>query len=487
MAIARRDDACQPRSGLSSCRVTIPPSPFPLHPMTSTRALTLLASLLTFLSIPLSACAGPREDIEETLTAAVTQIQTHYVDAVEAHTVIGAGLNGLSPLAQPGDETPQNIQHQATPAHGIRALSDTLMGLPEDQRDAALKATLDGMLAGLDGHSRLVAPIEFKPPPASIGLELKMVQGRLTIVRALPGGPAEQAGLRGNDVILGVDGKQTEGLPLAEAVSLLRGEVGTRVSLQVLRPGETDPRSMDLTRALLPAPPSVLWELEGDVAVIRIAAFNSRTATDFSAALKAAEKQADAPLHGLVLDLRGNAGGLLDVAEQVGSLLLPSGTVIGTLRGRSPQNARQLVARDGDVLPDVRMSVLVDGRTGAGAELVAGALQDYGRALLIGQRTAGAGTIQTVLPLPREQGGLLLTSARMLRATGAPIDETGVTPDLLQDADTGQLVIREDLAADFNKQLAWRIQAAAAQAEPGADVGRVVALAALGRTRTTSR
>lgn len=445
------------------------------------RVLALLAAL----TIPFTAWAGPREDIEDTLTAAVVQIQTHYVDAVSSRQVMLSGLHSLAPLVQPAAlQLAIRAQEKAkgvTPQ--VRVLADTLMRVPDSERDAALKTVLSGMMTGLNTYSRLVAPVEFKPPPASVGLELQMTQGRLTVVRALTGGPAEKAGLQGGDVIVAVDEARTEGMRLADAVALLRSDVGTPVVLQVQRIGEAAPLKMTLARAPLPAPPSVLWEREGDIAVIRIAAFNQRTAADFSAALNAAADQVSAPLQGLVLDLRGNAGGLLDVAEQVSGLLLPSGTVIGTLRGRSAQNARRLMAKGGEIALGLRMSVLVDGRTGAGAELVAGALQDHGRALLIGERSAGAGAVQTVLPLPREGGGLLLTSARMVRATGAGIEGDGVMPDLVYDAETGQFVVREDLAAGFDQALVSRVQAAVARAEATVDKVRIAAVAALGRAR----
>ena len=455
--------------------------------MMRNRVLALLVSL----TLSGVALAGPREDIEGKLTAAVVQIQAHYVDPIDARQIVISGLRGLAPLAQAAGGTRPDSLDQAISAQAkaagvtpqVRILTDELMRFSGKERDAAVNTALNAMLTGLDSHSRLVAPVEFKPPPASIGLELKMEQGRLTVVRALPGGPAEQAGLQPDDVIVSVDGKATAGMRLAEAVTLLRGELGTRTELRVQRPGEAAPLVMTPERAPVPAPPTLTWETQERVALIRITAFNTTTSADFRAALKAATDEAGAPIQGLVLDLRGNAGGLLDVAEHLGSLLLPPGTVIATLRGRSPLNERRLTARDGDILPGVQISVLVDGRTGAGAELVAGALQDHGRALLIGARTTGAGTIQTVLPLPRDEGGMLLTSARMLRPTGRPIEQAGVTPDLLYDAQTHVFAVREDLAAGFNKRIERRIQAAVARAEPGADLPRIAAVAALGNAR----
>ncbi|AUZ20197.1 hypothetical protein AL509_29870 [Achromobacter xylosoxidans] len=182
---------------------------------------------------------------------------------------------------------------------------------------------------------------------------------------------------------------------------------------------------------------------------------------------------------GLVLDLRGNAGGLLDAAEQVAGLALPEGSVIGSLRGRAPDNVRALRARDPLVPRGVPMVVLVDRRTAAGAEIVAAALQDHGRALLIGAKTLGAGTIQTVLPLPAGQGALIVTTHRVHRANGARLDGTGVAPDMRLDEAKRRITVRDDIAADFNGALAQRVRDAVAGAPAGADVALLAARAAL--------
>lgn len=177
--------------------------------------------------------------------------------------------------------------------------------------------------------------------------------------------------------------------------------------------------------------------------------------------------------------LRGNAGGLLDAAEQVAGLALPEGSVIGSLRGRAPDNVRALRARDPLVPRGVPMVVLVDGRTAAGAEIVAAALQDHGRALLIGAKTLGAGTIQTVLPLPAGQGALIVTTHRVHRASGARLDGTGVAPDMRLDEAKRRITVRDDIAADFNGALAQRVRDAVAGAPAGADVALLAARAAL--------
>ncbi|RYF49934.1 MAG: hypothetical protein EOO27_32645 [Comamonadaceae bacterium] len=232
-------------------------------------------------------------------------------------------------------------------------------------------------------------------------------------------------------------------------------------------------------RGPVQAPSLVRWERDGAVAVIRISGFDSRTGDQLRSAVKAATARAAAPLEGLVLDLRGNVGGLLDMAEQVAGLALPEGAVIGTLRGRTPDNVRALRARAPLLPNDVTLVVLVDNRSAAGAEIVAAALQDHGRALLIGAKTLGAGTIQTVMPLPAEQGALVITTARVHRANGVGLDALGVTPDMMLDEATRRVTVREDIAGGFNGALLQRVRDAVAHAPAGTEVALLAARIAL--------
>lgn len=188
---------------------------------------------------------------------------------------------------------------------------------------------------------------------------------------------------------------------------------------------------------------------------------------------------ADGTPREMALDLRGNAGGLLDAAELVAGMVLPEGSEIGSLRGRTPDNARTLRARAPLVQQGVPVVVLVDHRTGAGAEIVAAALQDHGRALLIGTATLGAGTIQTVRSLPGNQGALVITTARVHRADGARLDSVGVAPDMLLDKTGRRVTLRTDIAADFNSALAQKVRTAVASAPDGADTALLAALTAL--------
>ncbi|WYX25332.1 S41 family peptidase [Achromobacter xylosoxidans] len=334
------------------------------------------------------------------------------------------------------------------------------------------------MMTGLDPYSRVASRAELAPPPASVGLELSIRDGALTVVRPLPGGPGEQAGIQAGDILTRVDGRATAGLPLPEAVALLRGAPGTRPMLTLRRPGTAGAIMAQPVRGPVQAPPTVRWELDGAVAVIRNSAFDSRTGGQLRDAVDAAAtrcRAAGGPGAGPARQRRraarrGRGGRRPGAARRV--------------RDRQParprpDNVRALRARDPLVPRGVPMVVLVDGRTAAGAEIVAAALQDHGRALLIGAKTLGAGTIQTVLPLPAGQGALIVTTHRVHRASGARLDGTGVAPDMRLDEAKRRITVRDDIAADFNGALAQRVRDAVAGAPAGADVALLAARAAL--------
>lgn len=444
-------------------------------------------ALLVWLSLAMTAPASalPREQVQETLATALTQLVSQYVDPVDSRAMAIRGLRALEALPGQSNKT---LLEQAVVAEGradgitqqARILTDEILRFPDGaQREAAVNAALRGMMAGLDPYSRVATPAEIAPPPASVGLALSIKQGALTVARPLPGSPGERAGIRTDDIVVSVDGRPTAGLPLPEAVAMLRGAPGTRATLVIQRPGVAETLTIQPVRGPVQAPSSVRWEMNGQVALITISVFDSKTDGQLRSAFAAAGGRAGSPLAGVVLDLRGNAGGLLDVAEQVAGMLLREGSVIGSLRGRTPANTRTLRAKDSQLPHNVPMVVIVDHRTSAGAEIVAAALQDHGRALVIGEKTAGAGTIQTVLPLPSGAGALVLTGARVHRARGTPLESVGVTPELVLDADKRKMSLRADIAADFNTAMAQRIRAALAAAPADADADLLAALTAL--------
>lgn len=363
---------------------------------------------------------------------------------------------------------------QATPAAALeRQEIETTLAAAMTQVVNQYVDPLDAGALTVRGLRALGALPEAAAPSRQAGIEQAILAGRQAE------GITPQTRILAGEILTRVDGRATAGLPLPEAVALLRGAPGTRPMLTLRRPGTAGAIMAPPVRGPVQAPPTVRWELDGAVAVIRNSAFDSRTGGQLRDAVDAAATRAAAPLAGLVLDLRGNAGGLLDAAEQVAGLALPEGSVIGSLRGRAPDNVRALRARDPLVPRGVPMVVLVDRRTAAGAEIVAAALQDHGRALLIGAKTLGAGTIQTVLPLPSGQGALIVTTHRVHRANGARLDGTGVAPDMRLDEAKRRITVRDDIAADFNGALAQRVRDAVAGAPAGADVALLAARAAL--------
>ncbi|WP_241117599.1 S41 family peptidase, partial [Achromobacter xylosoxidans] len=243
------------------------------------------------------AAALERQEIETTLAAAMTQVVNQYVDPLDSGALTVRGLRALGALPEAAAPSRQAGIEQAIlagrQAEGItpqtRILAGEILRFGDGApREAALDAALRGMMTGLDPYSRVASRAELAPPPASVGLELSIRDGALTVVRPLPGGPGEQAGIQAGDILTRVDGRATAGLPLPEAVALLRGAPGTRPMLTLRRPGTAGAIMAQPVRGPVQAPPTVRWELDGAVAVIRNSAFDSRTGGQLRDAVDAA-------------------------------------------------------------------------------------------------------------------------------------------------------------------------------------------------------
>lgn len=339
--------------------------------------------------------------------------------------------------------------------------------------DELAAAALDGVLAKLDAHSALVDGVARRELEATldqefggVGLELVAAPEGIVVHSPVAGGPAWRAGVRAGDVILAIDGADTRRLTVRDAVSILRGDVGSAVVVDVRRPNgaggidgaeAADIRTLTLTRESVRTD-SVLgdrrrpdgtwdWLIEGEdgIAIVRITSFGDRTATELDAALEAIA--AVAGLRGLVVDLRGNPGGLLTAAVDVCDRFLDDGVIVATRR-RGAGNGMVVEPRratSGSVLAGVPMAVLIDGLTASAAEIVAACLQDHGRAVVVGSRSFGKGTVQSMLPLSDGRRLLKLTTAEYLRPSAAgvepPVTGTawGVSPDAGRAIDvTGQ-------------------------------------------------
>lgn len=293
--------------------------------------------------------------------------------------------------------------------------------------DGALK----GMLQGLDPHSTLLSTKEFQEMQEStngeffgVGVEITMENGQVLVVAPIEDTPGYRAGLRSGDIIVAVDGQYTMEMSLSEASSKMRGKRGTEVELLVLHKGEQRPVTMRIKREAIPVVSVKARELEPGYHWIRLTRFSGRTTQELLDALRDAKKNG---IKGIVLDLRNNPGGLLDQSVSVSDVFLKDGVIV-SIRGREEGNSRSYSAKSQADDVDVPMVVLVNAGTASAAEIVAGALRDQKRALILGERTFGKGSVQNIIPLP-DGTGLKLTVALYYTPSGKSIQAEGIVPD----------------------------------------------------------
>lgn len=307
-----------------------------------------------------------------------------------------------------------------------------------------IKGAIDGMLASLDPHSSYLDTRDFQNlrtqtdgAYGGLGLTVSLEDGAVKIITPTEDTPAFKAGLKAGDYITHLDGKLIYGGTLDEAVDQMRGRPGTAIKLTIVRPGRDKPFDVTLTREVITLKP-VKWEIKDRVGIININTFNKQTGEAVRAALMAIDKASAGgkPL-GYVVDLRSNPGGLLDQAIEVSDAFLERGEVVSQ-RGREKGDIERYYARPGDYAHGLPIVVLVDAGSASAAEIVAGALQDHRRGLVMGERTFGKGSVQTLLPLT-EETALRLTTARYYTPSGRSVQEGGIEPDIivpqLSDAD----------------------------------------------------
>jgi carboxyl-terminal processing protease len=314
---------------------------------------------------------------------------------------------------------------------------------------------LKGMLSGLDPHSDYLDEDEYQElisdsegEFAGIGIEINRDDNRLRIISPIDDTPAANAGLRAGDVIARIDGEPTDGMTLHDAVDKLRGAVGSAVTITIER-GNEKPFDVTLTRAIIRVV-SVKSKLEpGRIGYVRIASFGEHTETEFLAAINDMRQHAGGHLNGFVLDLRNDPGGLLDTAVRVAGDFLDGGVVV-TTRGRHQDDDETFgAAANGDKLPGVPVMVLINGASASASEIVAGALQDRRRATLLGTRSFGKGSVQTIIPLDG-QGALRLTTARYYTPSGRSIQGDGIIPDIVVLPAKDATNIRSEIVHEIN-------------------------------------
>jgi carboxyl-terminal processing protease len=322
----------------------------------------------------------------------------------------------------------------------------------EFETSDAIEAAINGMLASLDPHSSYLDPDDFKDMQTQtsgeyggLGIEVTAQDGFVKVVSPMDGTPASRAGIKSGDFLPAIDGKSIVGLPLNDAVKQMRGAVGSAINVTVVREN-VEPFDVSLTREVI-RPEVVKTKAIGDVGYLRITTFNEQTVKALDRGLEQVRKDVRGPLKGLVLDLRDNPGGLLEASIEVTSRFVNGGEVVST-RGRRETDQRRYNAVRAARFPEVPIVVLVNGGSASAAEIVAGALQDRKRAVIMGTTSFGKGSVQTVLPLGPGKGAMRLTTSRYYTPAGRSIQGAGIDPDFevapvrLSDKDIADLKTR---------------------------------------------
>lgn len=304
---------------------------------------------------------------------------------------------------------------------------------PVDDR-TLFENAIRGMLTSLDPHSAYLDKKDYEDLQTSttgefdgIGLDVGLEDGVVRVISPIDDTPAAKAGIKTGDYIIKIDGKSVQGMSLADAIAMMRGKAGTKLKLTVVRKGE-DPRELEVVRARIEVSSVKTRVLEGGIAAVRISQFQTHTGRDLRREIEKLKADDKRPVSGLVLDLRNNPGGVLDGAIAVSDIFLESGVIVST-RGREGGSEQKFTATPGELLPGVPLVILVNGGTASASEIVAGALQDNHRALVLGTTTFGKGSVQTVLPLTAGKG-IKLTTARYYTPSGRSIQAEGIKPDI---------------------------------------------------------
>ncbi len=297
-----------------------------------------------------------------------------------------------------------------------------------------LENAIRGMLSGLDPHSAYLNPEEYKELRigttgqfGGLGIEVGMENGFIKVIAPIDDTPAQRAGIKAGDLIIRLDDKPVKGMTLQEAVKIMRGKPGTAITLTIVREGEDKPLKITITRAIIKIKSVKSRILEPGYGYVRITSFQSRTGEQLHKAI--ADLKKEGALKGLILDLRNNPGGVLNAAVAVSDAFLDQGKIVYT-DGRIEEAKMEFKATPGDVIEGVPMVVLINAGSASASEIVAGALQDHRRAIIMGQKSFGKGSVQTILPLSNG-GAIKLTTARYYTPSGRSIQAEGIVPDIV--------------------------------------------------------
>lgn len=356
---------------------------------------------------------------------------------------LGLGL-GISLLAWPILGKKAVNEAQASPQELYKQLNlfgDVLERIRSDYVEAPddkklIESAINGMLSALDPHSSYLDPKSFKDMQVStrgefggLGIEVTMEEGLVKVVAPIDETPAARAGVRAGDLITHLDDEQVQGLTLAQAVERMRGPVNTTIKLKIKREGVNEPVEIKIVRDIIRIRAVRSREEGGDIGYIRIVQFNEKAFDGLKTAIEQTKKAIPQDkLKGYVIDLRNNPGGLLDQAISISDAFLERGEIVST-RGREKNEAQRVNAKAGDLTNGKPLIVLINGGSASASEIVAGALQDHKRATVIGSRSFGKGSVQTIIPLG-QNGAVKLTTARYYTPSGRSIQAKGIEPDI---------------------------------------------------------
>jgi len=327
------------------------------------------------------------------------------------------------------------------PLNEIRIFTEIFSKIKSDyveniEDSTLLKNAIRGMLQGLDPHSAYLDKDAYKELQegtsgefGGLGIEVGYEDGFVKVISPIDDTPAKRAGIKAGDLIIRLDGKSVKGISLMEAVKMMRGKPGSEIELTILRGGEEKPFNVTIVRDIITVKNIKAETIESAFGYIRISNFQIHTVDDLSKALTKLESENNNMLKGLVLDLRNNPGGLLNAAVGVSDLFLDKGLIVYT-EGRVKGSKLKFNAKPSEMFKDIPIIVLVNGGSASASEIVAGALQDHRRAIIMGERTFGKGSVQTILPM-NDETALKLTTARYYTPSGRSIQASGIEPDMI--------------------------------------------------------
>lgn len=362
-----------------------------------------------------------------------------YLTTLCTGAILGAGLSLVAPaIAKKSQPDLSDL-----PAEELQTLAEVygrIKSIYVDDVDSKelIQDAIRGMISGLDPHSAYLDKEEFKDMQVSttgkfggLGIEVTMEDGFVKVVSPIDDTPAQRAGIQAGDLIIKLDDTPVKGLKLSEAVDIMRGEPGTDIELTIVREGETAPITTTIKRAIIKVRSVRNRMLDDGYGYVRISQFQDRTTDDTVNAIKALKKENGGSLDGLVLDLRNNPGGLLTSAVGVSDAFLKDGDIV-SIRGRNERDQVTYSAESavrGDVTDGVPVVVLINGGSASASEIVSGALQDHRRAVIMGRKSFGKGSVQTINPM-RHGDAVKLTTARYYTPSGRTIQATGIEPDI---------------------------------------------------------